>query len=863
MKPDNTKCLPKQGYLDLQGYRPKPPKLPVLKLERHNRSITPTFTSLENATQRERMPSILESLFTEPTIEPKSATNLRTDLKYALPTDINVIKIMCDNDVALLTSRIVEEVHGLHTRRARIIMLDKWLSDMTCKYEVENDAVYALCLKEVIKDITLEFANRGSLLQKIFVGLKEHWVKREKAMEKSIVMRETEKNVELRKTIAGLRSECEFFKGGMNDYIEKFMIGEEQVARCEREISILRLIITRFQQDYKLAPVDFSKISKFVIEDVLDSSKISQFNIVNSVIPRLYFEKYAQTDQILIVKLANSEVQAQWPCQSVFVDAVVETEDHSMQTEVIRRKPKIFNISSQAPITIRPRYARMQTNIFPTSPPRGFGKKYTKINFPNLPADSTVLENDHYSFHAAPNNPSTMDNDSLPPPRTNYKSEERKNPIHDPGSSFVIPERESRVLSACSCKSSSNDSFELPGEKFTYSDFNYNRSYTPHPRKILKDIPHRKPIFQKFKNPAREIVSQCLQIDSRRLAFDALLSIRTLNKTINSMYYSSLQKIKTKQFSSFLEHVYSRLSNKYSLKRMREQRLRDLIASSIKYKAMQGPKMFLRMIGAGQCIGLSNYSIHTFKILLQILSFFELSSSGLAISEVNGKKICLRSKAIDCAREIFNKKYEFSELGQLISQIDHQSKSDSYGSNGEGVINYEWLVNYLIYSFDFYEKQILAGTHTVIQAITLNEFSICITKAEFMIVLRSIHSDILQFFEEKNLRKAFTFLLPEVPLNSLISIGLIERLALYKGLFKKKYIEKFMKLNNKQISELAVDKLTFELDNISDKALATSMTKDQWQKKLAALESRHDQELSFAIFSCELRRVMSLMLDTI
>ena len=863
MRSDNTKCLPKQGFLDLQGYRPKPSKLPVLKLEKPNRSATPNFTAYGNATQRDReMPNILESLFMDPPIEPKSALNLSTERKYALPTDINVIRIMHDNDAALLTSRIVEEVHGLHMRRARLVLLDKWLSEMTGKHEEESDIIYGLCLKEVIKDITLEFANRGNLLQKIFTGMKEYWIRREQAMEKRVILRESEKREELVKTISSLERECEFFKGGMNDYIDKFMTSEGHVARCEREISVLRMIITRFQQDYKLAPIDFSKISKFVVEDVMDSSKISQFKIVNSIIPRLYKKKQVQTDQTMVVKVAHSVVQTQWPCCNVYVNAIVETEENGMQTEIFRRRPKIFNICTQEPLTIAPRYARTKTNV-PFSPTRAFKRQKTRAKYPIRITDDSFLEPEHYSSHVTPNT-SIRVSDKLDLPRKKFQFEEGKKSGNDPGSSF-IQEFESRVLSACSCKSSSNNSFELnimPDEKLINFDFNHNRSYTPNPRKIMKELlPHRKPIFQKFKNPAKEILAQCLQLSSKKMAFDALLSIRTLNKTINSMYYSSLQMIRTKQFTSFLEHVFSRLSNKYSLKRMREKRLKDLIASSIKYKSMQAPKMFLRMIGAGKCIGLSNYSINTFKVLLQVLSFFDLSPSGLSIADINGKKICSRTKAIECAKEIFNRRYEFLELAKLLSQIDHQSKNESYGTNREGVVDFEWLVNYLIYSFDFYEKQILAGTHKVIEAITLNEYSICITKAEFMIAIRSIHSDIFQVFEEKNLCKTFGFLLPEVPMHALISIGLIERLALYKGLFKKKCIENFKKLHTTEISELAVDKLTFELDNVSDELLATSMAKDQWQKKLAILESHKDRELSFAIFSCELRRVMNLMSD--
>ena len=257
-------------------------------------------------------------------------------------------------------------------------------------------------------------------------------------------------------------------------------------------------------------------------------------------------------------------------------------------------------------------------------------------------------------------------------------------------------EDEPRVLSACSCKSSSVDSADLKDSKdiklnktTENSQFYYKRSNTPHPYQKRTSFSHRKPIFQKFFNPAKEVLNECLRTSSKKLAEDAMLSIRTLQKTISSMYLSSGPKLRKNQFTTFLEHVFSRLSNKYSLKRMRERRLKDLIASSIKYKDLQMPKLFLRMIGAGKCVGLTNYSTHTLKIYLQITHYLTTSTIGVGITEINGKKMCAKSRALECIKDVFSKRLETNDYTKLMIQVENHSKNDSYGMNKDGIVDYE------------------------------------------------------------------------------------------------------------------------------------------------------------------------------
>ena len=430
------------------------------------------------------------------------------------------------------------------------------------------------------------------------------------------------------------------------------------------------MIITRFQQEYKIKPIDFNKITELVIEDVADSSKRSQKKIVNAMVPKFNKNQLVQTDETLIVQYRNQESQAFVQMGDNAMQTELETMNAYSQTELIRKRPKPpLVLMRQAGFLIYPKYfSKTQKKLSKQK-----NRQSITFNLKSLTNDKNFEDFANFSLQTEENR--TIKFDTL---------------VHSP------KEDEPRVLSACSCKSSSVDSADLKDSKdiklnktTENSQFYYKRSNTPHPYQKRTSFSHRKPIFQKFFNPAKEVLNECLRTSSKKLAEDAMLSIRTLQKTISSMYLSSGPKLRKNQFTTFLEHVFSRLSNKYSLKRMRERRLKDLIASSIKYKDLQMPKLFLRMIGAGKCVGLTNYSTHTLKIYLQITHYLTTSTIGVGITEINGKKMCAKSRALECIKDVFSKRLETNDYTKLMIQVENHSKNDSYGMNKDGIVDYE------------------------------------------------------------------------------------------------------------------------------------------------------------------------------
>lgn len=837
----SVKHIIRQGCFDLQGYHPKSSKLPTLNLK-NIRSVTPDFLAQASDSQR-GLQSFLHQFIPSQTPQLiKNPVSQLKDSKIQMPNDIISLKLLIAANSDPFVGQIGEEKATTSASRNQLIMMEKWLNDMLGKYSNECEVIYTACMMEVLKDVFLQCSNRGRLIWKLFEGMKLYWEKETKKYEEKVNTRENKIIIELKEIVKKLENDVYFFKSGMDDYLNKYMVSDEKVILLQKEVGILRQIIQRFTLEYHIHPIDFNKVCELVIEDISDGSKRSQQKIINSVLPKSRKAKAVQTDEILIVKTSNKQIQATVHMRNTSATTELAMFEASTQTNFRKLRHKQFYICKQSDLPILNRYKA-----------RAEGKKSRgKIHISFLDDEERLTNEQNLLMD-------NRDNESSLPFLKSTGFDDSPNRYNDTIGSNGL---DSRAYSACSCKSSSIDSIDLmlaEGQKSSRTPIkNHVRAFTPGPHKKNRYSHHRKPVFQKLLSPALEVLNECIKTSSKKLANESSLSIRTLLKTIDSMFLSSIPSIRNRSFKSFLQHVFLKLSNKYSLKKMREKRLRDLISSSVKYKDLQMPKLFLRVIGAGKCVGLSNYSYHTFKIMLQIINYINSHTTGPNVIEINGRKMCPKNKALDCAKEIFTKRLDSGDLVRLLSYIETHSKSDSYGLQKEGIVDYEWLLNYMVYTFDYYEKQILTGLSIALDAITYNKLAICISKGEFFLAFKTFHSIADKTLEDPLLIKIYPFLSPSVQMTALISVSVAEKIALFRGLFKPKYIDRFRKNWVKSINEAHIDRLNYLVSNIGNKWLH-EITKEFWQKKIQFIKSSKDVELSFAIFSMEIERIMGLI----
>ena len=803
--------FPSTGIFDLQGFKPKTDRLPPINLH-ISRSVTPDFTSKNLTSTQEFSDTLLNTprnkspKFSEKFILPTDSASISTFIKPLKPENF-----------------ILSPETKFSSSRQDIKNLEKWFFEALEKNQSKPEPVFLLCFQELATQISAHCHTKARLLVYLFENFKNYWKGQIKEIEKEFKTKEEEKTQQFLLKIGKLESDTEYFRTGMSEYLEKSVRTDEKNTFLTRENEILKQVIIRFQQEYKLKPINFSKICELIIEDLADTSKRTQKRILNSIIPKYCKSVKVQTIETLIVKVADKSVLCKVQCKDAEIDNTPELRQNSVQTNTVKLTKKLFSIVLQSSIRVhaRTKSVKMTSNLM---------KKQTRLSLIKAEqmAPSAVITSSKENQLIFPNPPELLLQD-------NKESLETSNYFRE------SPRRNSNTITL-------NDSVPITDFQRGFT----SRAYTPHPHKKLVN---KRPVLYKKFQKAKEILLYCLKCNIRILINDSTMSLRTLLKTIESMFFSCIPYLRYNKFKGFLEHVYGRLTNKYSLKRMKERRLKDLIASSVRFKEYLTPKLFLRSIGAGELLGLTNYSIHTLKILLQILSYFNTHTFGSPLVTYNGRKMCQKNKALEFAKEIFAKRLDNIEYLRVIQQIEFHSEPD-YHSNRGALIELEWTISYFIYTFDTFEKSVNAGLSQIMEAMTLNNNSVFPSKGEVLMGLRAIYKDWDKIVNDPNNWKTFPFLSPKVSEKSLVSSLLVERFCLYRGIFKSKHIAAFKKNEVKPVNDLIIDNLGFMLDNLNDSLFESSISKSAWQKKLESLKDSKEPDFAFAIFQKELTRVL-------
>jgi hypothetical protein len=804
---ESHSLIPRKGMFDLQGYKPKKSILPLLNSTK-NRSVTPEFTSIPFSTASD-LSAVLNK-----TNDFRSSK--QTD-RYMLPIDLSAIKAM----VKPLNYESFPISHDSKaaSNRQLLISLEKWFHEASEKHSSDLVPVIELALQELVKEINAQCSNRARIILLIFRNFKDYSLNKthklvSEAKERGRILNELI-NERLEETL----NESEQLKKTIEKLSEKSTRIDERNLLISRENDILKQIIIRFQMQYRLEPINFSKICELIIEDLADSTKRTQKKILNTILPKCYQNSKIQTIETHSVQYFDKAIQLQVLMKDKETQDKPSTSSIPSQTRNLFRKKKLlicnqgsinlFNISKLS--SLQPKLLRKKTRLLETIdllPSNIFGT--SKENNLIFEKDAEIPSLDLKK--------SLKFNDSL----------------------------QNSQNSARSLK-------ELR-KSFEYSKENTLRAITPHPNK-QKSFLHRKQVTLKQNQKAREVLTSCLKMNQKDLIFESTLSLRSLLKTIESMFFSCIPKLRQNIFRGFLEHVYGRFSSKYSLRRIKQRRLRDLIASASRYKDHLMAKLFLRAIGAGGLVGLSNYSVHTLKIILQVLSYFKAHLFGSPLINFHGRKMCSKSKALEFIKDVFQKRLDHSDYLRMVQQVELHTEVDPFSTRGP-MVEIEWIISYSVFSFDLFEKQVTSGLKIVTDAVTLANSATFPMKAEVLIAVQAFYPDSSKILNDQNNWKIFPFLHPSVSNRSLISFELLERFCLFRGLFKAKHVSLFKNNCDQKFDGSSLDQIQMKLDGISDQMFLETLTKEDWIRKLEILKDYKEADFAFAILFKGIEKIL-------
>ena len=808
-------------------------KLPALSFKK-NRSVTPEFVKVVEACRA----------MTDRFKKTGKNLNEKGPEKFVLPIEIEKIKEMTRTLNVDNYSYKDESIPGIG--RSALVGLEKWLGEVLKGNFEEYETIFTLFVQELAKEVSTQSVNTAKLIVLLFVELQKAWKHKLELAIGEAISKECEVHSQVLESLQKTQAEVDFFKSSLSEYIQKYRKADDQNTLLTRENDIFKNVLSRLQHEYKLPPFNYTTVSELIIEDLTDLSKRTQKRIVNTLAPKFCKSVLIQTDETLIIQISTQITQTQVYQFSKEVQASENYTENSVQTDKVKRKMGIFLQSSlkifakSNTFTIINRMSKQKTKLtqknldVSTKKPENLENSQKKEDF-NVKFNQIAMKN-FIQFSEI--------QDFFPisePQPVLYKSLETLGPF------LNIHPQKSRKNSLFSVSSSSSISSKLdqsiePHEKY------YSRPLTPSPNKYFSSS---KKSPKKPSAKAINVVEQCLKLNPKLLVLNASMPIHTLLKTTESLFYSCLKKLRKNNFLSFLDHVYNRLGNKYSFRKIKEKRLQDLISSSVLYKDLLMSKLFLRSIGAGSLLGLSNYSIHTLRIVLHLLSFFNSHIFGRPLFYHNERKMCQKSKALEIAKTIFKPKLENAEFIKVMQQIENHSEMDQQGVKGS-LIDIEWVIYYLIFTFDYYEKQVLEGVRIIMDAVVLN-LSEHPSKGEFLLAVRSCYDDWENILNDRNSLRIFPFLSGMVADDMLIEHLLIEKFCLHCGILKIKTVNKVREMAGEKVDELEIDELAFKLDAAS---LRDWKAREKLQKKLYCIKESKDPKLSFVVYRKEVLKII-------
>ena len=220
---------------------------------------------------------------------------------------------------------------------------------------------------------------------------------------------------------------------------------------------------------------------------------------------------------------------------------------------------------------------------------------------------------------------------------------------------------------------------------------------------------------------------------------------KLINKLIYSLYLSFFTR---HDFSeNFLDYVYYDFFKRYGLKYVSDKKFVEFICSLIKSEDSKKFSMFLCFIGSGKKIARVNYSVKSFELFLEGLSFLINSKIGVSFNEDYSDKFLVpTSRACELAKsqlELIDKQI----MLKVASQIESKSTPDPKRFNVAGLVDGETALEMIIDGHESIKFKYISGVEFLVNIIKFNEPKDLIVKNEVSMLIRILYPSELEAFE--------------------------------------------------------------------------------------------------------------------
>lgn len=317
-------------------------------------------------------------------------------------------------------------------------------------------------------------------------------------------------------------------------------------------------------------------------------------------------------------------------------------------------------------------------------------------------------------------------------------------------------------------------------------------------------------------SPIEQILQQFAGQNLKKIEKHSKMAYKKLLVQVSN--YLNLSRVKgLEQFTSFAVFVYSELFQKYSIKQFANRKFKELIACCVKYSNIARIQIFLRMLGGGQCIGLSSFSLNECKLILKSYDFMYSDKTGIMTDTESADPVLFpAARAIECIKQILEGLIPKSQLNKQIRTVEEMSKTDPI--NRLGVIDIHSFVLKVAESYHQYIKESNEAIKLIVNVLT----------EENSLTLGELHLLLRKFSGKKDLKTAQLDHLDV----EIIEIDDLCEESIGKGLLRPSEIHKYFGTCQEVVVEKVQEvkeKVSEVLESIQD---VCTLSLDEWESKL-------------------------------
>lgn len=638
---------------------------------------------------------------------------------------------------------------GNPTGRQEVENLCKWLKYMKQLSDSKGDEpknlllVYSMCLREIIRQVSVQCLERGKLLRKVVIGIEESYKNRENTLSAQLdnanikyskdVQSTRNKNVdELEKKNQELIYQIQRLKDEKKDALNN-------TRELELQMEILKEQYVKLDLKHRNFAGAFSSVSPQMNLSILPTAPSSK------PLPQLSLE----TTTIGIPSNVTLELHR----RSLSATRVLWTTPDTIDSGVTEAPYEVLRLVEDE-ITPPGLHHQSWQLGFTTGFNRGriVGNEEAELFSTDSEQQSTARKQRkrRTSTSSMGEISDRSEDDSLQDSAT-----QRLRKLKTLANPYALENVSDESLSSDSEFSSRNNSKPKKLKPINTRLFLSSKKAAKHRKKCTKIIEFnwgKKKNFnvngRKSLNTGSNLLQKMLDKNIDWIQRRGSMTRKMVHKLIYTVLSAAIAKGGVMETQEFVEIAYGDFLRRYCLKPVADRKFVDFIGSLFRCNS---PKSigFVRLARAGHIINQESYSKSSLNFFLMAFKYITQSKLGMSIhlEDFTENLLLPKIRATEFLKDKGEKTFEKPVVLRLLGWVDKSTVPDSKRVNSQGLIDFDSFLLEITNEYELLYKEVYQGVYALFDAVMTDMDYL--TRPEYEMIMRHINKKKLSEHKQK------------------------------------------------------------------------------------------------------------------